>query len=109
MMESVLANKQDSLPHVDCMLKLGCSPGTFWTPYAVDISKCPCLLNSMEVTTVMAPDGGKHDTGNCPTNIEAVEDVDVPEWLQILEDEAAVLFAEEDEETGGFAEVTMMA
>jgi hypothetical protein len=24
--------KQDSLPHLDCMLKLGWGPGTFWTP-----------------------------------------------------------------------------
>jgi hypothetical protein len=34
--------------------------------------------------------------------MEAVEDVDLPEWLQILEDEAAVLLAEaeENEDTG---------
>jgi hypothetical protein len=42
-------------------------------------------------------------------NMEPVEDVDVPEWLQILENEAAFLLAEEDEETGFFAAMTVMA
>jgi hypothetical protein len=32
--------------------------------------------------------------------MEAVEDADVPEWLQILKDEASVLLAEEYQETG---------
>jgi hypothetical protein len=53
----------------------------------------------------MAPDGGRHDIGDPPTNTEAVEYVDVPEWLRILEVEAAVLLAEQDEETGIFAQV----
>jgi hypothetical protein len=57
----------------------------------------------VEVIAALAPDGGRRDIGNPPTNMEAVEDVYVPEWLQILEDEAAVLLAEEDEETGHFA------
>jgi hypothetical protein len=35
--------------------------------------------------------------------MEAAEDADVLEWLQILEDETAILLAEEDEETGHFA------
>jgi hypothetical protein len=32
--------------------------------------------------------------------MEAIEDVDMSEWLQILKDEAAVLLAQEDEEAG---------
>jgi hypothetical protein len=57
-------------------------------------------LNPAEIIVVMAPDGGRQDIGNPRIKIEAVEDVDVPERLQILEDEAAALLAEEDEETG---------
>jgi hypothetical protein len=34
-----------------------------------------------------------------------VENPDVPEWLQILKDEAALLLAEEDKETGLFAQI----
>jgi hypothetical protein len=51
----------------------------------------------------MALDGGRQDIEDPPINTKAVEDVNAPEWLQILEDKAAVLHAEEDEETGIFA------
>jgi hypothetical protein len=42
---------------------------------------------------VIAPGGSRQDIGNPPTNMEAIKDVDVSEWLQILEDEVAVLLA----------------
>jgi hypothetical protein len=44
--------------------------------------------------------GDKQDSGNPPTKMEVVE---VREWLEIIEDDVDVLFAEEDEETRLFA------
>jgi hypothetical protein len=52
---------------------------------------------------VMAPGGDRRDIGNPPTDTEVIEDVDVPEWLQILEDEDAVLLAEEGKKIDLFA------
>jgi hypothetical protein len=43
------------------------------------------LLNSAEVIAAIARHRGKQDIGSPPTHMKVVENVDAPEWLQILE------------------------
>jgi hypothetical protein len=64
-----------SFQNAGIMSRLGPDGLAIWH---VDIDQCRYLLNSVEVTPAMTPDGGRQDIGNSPTNMEAVEDVDVP-------------------------------